>query len=173
MTYTAGNLVNVPIGEFRLGQPPTCLTTVLGSCVAIVLFSRAHHLAAMAHVLLPDSRGSKPDELPAKYADTAMSNLLKALGKVGVGASELEAVVAGGARMFQFGSKVPMLDIGALNAQAVLELLASHSIAVREKDMGGTNGRKVYFDTAKMSWRSEILETSVTSAVSGDSSKKR
>ena len=49
----------------------------------------------------------------------------------------IEAVLAGGARMFELGD----MDIGARNATAVKEGLARSGVTLRATDTGGSRGR--------------------------------
>jgi chemotaxis protein CheD len=135
--------VSVPIGRWAVASAPTTIRTLLGSCLGVVLSVRRAKIGGLAHVVLPDSRGST--DHPGKYADTAIPALIVDLERL---AGEpirgrLTAKLLGGARMFQNDS----LDIGRLNAEAVEKILARLGITVLARDLGGDAGRRLTFDT--------------------------
>jgi chemotaxis protein CheD len=93
----------------------------------------------LAHIVLPSSTGANG---PApKFADTAVPEMIEQMCAAGARRDRLEAVYAGGARMFQVGAG--SLDIGARNGEAVQEELAQVRIPVRATAIGGTRGRTV------------------------------
>src|SRR5205085_2402892 len=82
----------------------------LGSCIGLALVDRSSGVAGLAHVVLPESRGD--DQTPGKFGDLAVPELIAQLRRAGASDRRLEAVLAGGARMFEMGGE---LDIGARN----------------------------------------------------------
>ena len=66
-----------------------------------------------------------------------MPALIDRVVSAGASQSRLEAVLAGGARMFELGD----LDIGARNAEAVRAGLAASGLSVRAAETGGNRGR--------------------------------
>lgn len=133
----------VGMGQLRLAQAPERLVAVLGSCVAVCLHHPRLRVAAMAHVVLPDSDGHTGG--PGKFADTSVAALLKELEKTTGTRAGYVAKLAGGASMF--GAAGP-LQIGAANATAVKAALAAAQIKVVAEDLGGEHGRRVEFDPA-------------------------
>jgi chemotaxis protein CheD len=109
----------------------------LGSCIGLTLLDRARGVAGMAHVVLPESRDGATE--PGKFADLAVPELVARLRRAGATGS-LEAVLAGGARMFELGSE---LDIGARNEAAVRSALSRERISVVAAATGGNRGRTV------------------------------
>ena len=109
----------------------------LGSCIGLTLLDRSKGVAGMAHVVLPESRDGATE--PGKVADLAVPELVARLRGAGATGS-LEAVLAGGARMFELGSE---LDIGARNEAAVRTALSRARIAVVAAATGGNRGRTV------------------------------
>jgi chemotaxis protein CheD len=107
----------------------------LGSCIGLALIDRLSGVAGMAHVVLPESNGSDPE--PGKFADLAVPALIGQMQKAGAGLRRLEAVLAGGARMFELGE----MDIGARNTAAVKAGLARAGLTVRAAETGGNRGR--------------------------------
>lgn len=135
--------LTVPIGRWAAAAAPGLVRTLLGSCVAVVLYDRAAKVGGLAHVVLPDSRG-RGDE-PGKYADTAVPALVADLGRLRgrPGPSRLLATLVGGARMFKHNSAA---DIGGQNAEAAGRVLERLGIRVVARDLGGETGRHVTLD---------------------------
>jgi chemotaxis protein CheD len=107
----------------------------LGSCIGLALIDRSSGVAGMAHIVLPESNGS--DKEPGKFADTALPAMLAQLQTAGAVTRRLDAVLAGGARMFELGE----MDIGARNAEAVKAGLARAGLKIRAAETGGNRGR--------------------------------
>jgi chemotaxis protein CheD len=107
----------------------------LGSCIGLALIDRLSGVAGMAHIVLPESSGS--DTEPGKFADLAVPALIAQMENAGAVTRRLDAVLAGGARMFELGE----MDIGARNASAVKAGLSRAGLPVRAAETGGNRGR--------------------------------
>jgi chemotaxis protein CheD len=112
----------------------------LGSCIGLALVDRAKGVAALAHVMLPESSQPDPPQ-PNKFADLAVPALIDMIIAKGASRIRLEACLVGGAAMFQFGGSGQ--DIGQRNGQAVTKLLGEHRIPVRATATGGSKGRTI------------------------------
>jgi chemotaxis protein CheD len=135
--------VTVGMGQAVFATEPSRLTTILGSCVAVTLYSPRRRLGMLSHIVLPKARNGSDN--PAKYADTAIPHMLSALRCEGVGPRELTAKIVGGACMFGDGQ---FSRIGDNNVQAAVQALEDVGIAVAARDSGGNSGRRVCFDLA-------------------------
>jgi chemotaxis protein CheD len=113
----------------------------LGSCIGLTLIDRGKTVAALAHVMLPDSTAAD-DATPGKYADRAVPALIAAAEEAGARRARLEAVIVGGAQMFKLGSGSG-LDVGARNTAAVRAALDAARIPLRAEQTGGGRGRTV------------------------------
>jgi chemotaxis protein CheD len=107
----------------------------LGSCIGLALVDRRAGVAGLAHIVLPASSGS--DRQAGKFADLAVPELISQMCRAGAARDRLEAVLAGGARMFELGE----MDIGARNEAAVREGLTAAGLAIRAAETGGSRGR--------------------------------
>jgi chemotaxis protein CheD len=129
----------------------------LGSCIGLVMIDERGPVAAMAHVVLPESSGGAA--AAGKFADTAIPQLIREVTSIGATRSRLSAVLVGGAQMF---ATAGTLDIGNRNEQAVREGLEAHGIPVRAAATGGNTGRtmRVYLErctiTCKEAGRDEV-----------------
>jgi chemotaxis protein CheD len=99
----------------------------------------------MAHIMLPQAHICPKEDLPAKFADTAVPALVKAIKRVSP-FPVLSAKIAGGANMFP-NIRSQSMAIGAKNIEAVKVSLSSHNIPLKGEDVGGIQGRKVTFNT--------------------------
>ncbi|MFG6148890.1 chemotaxis protein CheD [Halobacillus sp. B23F22_1] len=150
MISKAGTLVKVGIADMKLASGTDLLkTSGLGSCIGIVLFDSLHSMAGMVHIMLPSSKSAKNQyENPAKFADTGIELVYKALIKKGAFPDRIKAKIAGGAQMFQFNSTSEFMRIGPRNILAVKEKLNDLNIWIDAEDVGGKSGRTIEFDTS-------------------------
>lgn len=141
-------IVKVGIADLKIVKAPQLIrTSGLGSCVGVVVFDPFQKIAGLAHVMLPDSSLAKSKTFNvAKYADTAVRELVSAVVKQGARKSGLKAKIAGGAQMFQFSSGNEMMRIGPRNVEAVKKQLADLHIKLLGEDVGGNSGRTIEFD---------------------------
>jgi chemotaxis protein CheD len=135
--------ITVGMGQAVFATEPSRLTTILGSCVAVSLYSTRRRSGMLSHIVLPKSRNAV--ENPAKYADTAIPHMLSALRCEGVTPKELIAKVVGGACMFGDNQ---LSKIGDSNIQAAIQALEDAGINIVARDGGGNSGRRVSFDLA-------------------------
>jgi chemotaxis protein CheD len=132
----------VRMGEASASRTPGDLLACigLGSCIGLTLVDRAKGVAALAHVMLPESNQPDPPQ-PHKFADLAVPALIDMAIAAGASRTRLEAVLVGGAAMFQFGGSGQ--DIGQRNAQAITRLVEAARIPIRATETGGNKGRTI------------------------------
>ncbi|MGI5850878.1 MAG: chemotaxis protein CheD [Clostridiales bacterium] len=131
-------------------SPGILITLGLGSCVGIALYDGQVKIAGLAHIMLPYSNLIKNNENKAKFADTAILQLVEDMIALGAKKERLRAKLAGGAQMFTFNDRDSnLLKIGERNVIASLETLSKLNIPVVAQDTGGNYGRTVelYADT--------------------------
>jgi chemotaxis protein CheD len=133
----------VGMGELAATADASDVLTALGlgSCVGIALVDPRGHAAGLAHVMFPQARQVHVAQ-PGRYADTAVRALLAALARLGSPRSRICAVLAGGARMFDFQG-ASSTDIGATNLVATHEALAIAGIPIYASATGGSSGRSI------------------------------
>ncbi|MFC4320158.1 chemotaxis protein CheD [Litchfieldia salsa] len=141
-------IIKVGIADMSvIKAPQTIRTSGLGSCVGVVIYDPGQEVAGLAHVMLPDSTLAKTGTLNlAKYADTAIQELIKMIVKSGGRSHALKAKMAGGAQMFPNLSGNDMMRIGPRNVEAVMNELRKFKISVLSSDVGGNQGRTIEFD---------------------------
>lgn len=142
------NLIKVGMADLNVAHMTGVLkTTGLGSCVGVTLYDARVKVAGMAHVMLPSSdiaREGKPNI--AKYADSAIPELLRLMQALGAEVRRMEAKMAGGAQMFSFGVQSDTMRIGPRNVESCKEVLNHYRIPIKAEDTGANYGRTIEFD---------------------------
>ena len=129
-------------GEYFVSDQGMLLVTVLGSCVAACIRDTEARVGGMNHFMLPDDGGRDTVGASARYGTYAMEVLINHLLKSGARRSRLEAKgFGGGAVMASLSSS----NVGARNAEFVLDYLKTEKIPVVAKDLLDSYPRKVYY----------------------------
>jgi len=144
-------VILIGIADMNVTKSPDVLTTLgLGSCVGVVLYDRLRQIGGLAHIMLPLSNGAI-DQNRAKFADTAIIDLINRMGQAGAQRAGLIAKIAGGAHMFG-GSNSNVLKVGERNVAACIQVLDHLRIPIQAQDTGGSHGRTIelYTDTGAL-----------------------
>ncbi len=138
----------IGIAEIKSGNGGTAFTCEgLGSSIAICMLDPVAEVSVMSHVMLPASLAGRSGDHPAKYANTAIPEMLRVLVERGGAVSDTSVAYAGGAQVLRIGNgDTNRIDIGARNAAAVAEALASAGFRTVAADVGGSCGRTVVFE---------------------------
>ncbi|MHA6484376.1 chemotaxis protein CheD [Paenibacillus sp. strain BS8-2] len=156
---TEQTMVKVGMADLNVveGGISVLKTTGLGSCVGLTLYDATTKVAGMAHVMLPSSDIAREAQINlAKYADTAIPEMLSRMKALGAKIERLEAKMAGGAQMFAFAGQSDTLRIGPRNVESCIIMLDRLRIPIKSQDTGGNYGRTIEFDSSngKLSVRS-------------------
>lgn len=138
------NVIKVGMADLKASNHPAMLTTLgLGSCVGIAIYDPIRKVAGLAHVMLPSSLQVRNNTNIAKFADTAVDQLILDMIKLGARRESLIAKLAGGAQMFSFSEASDMMKIGYRNVISSKEKLDSMRIPIIAEDTGGNYGRTI------------------------------
>lgn len=142
------NFIKVGMAELNVTHLTGVLkTTGLGSCVGLTLFDSRAKVAGMAHVMLPSSDIAREGTMNiAKYADTAIPEMISRMVKLGASIPRMVAKMAGGAQMFAIAGNNDTMRIGPRNVEICKEMLKKHSISLLAEDTGANYGRTIEFD---------------------------
>lgn len=139
-------VIKVGMADLKVTGPPEVLSTLgLGSCIGICLYDPITKVSGLAHIMLPNSQTIRNNSNRAKFADTAIDDMIDEMIKKGANKRRLVGKIAGGAQMFSFSSKNDMMKIGARNADAVRSILKDLGIPIKADDTGGNFGRTIEF----------------------------
>ncbi len=126
-------------GSLWAGEQPAVVTTVLGSCVSVCLWS--DDIAGINHFILPRG-GTSPS---ARYGNHALPMLLQRVVELGADATKLFAAIFGGSSVL--GGAHHEQSLGMRNVIEAREFLERYDIPVIRADVGGSEGRKLTFRT--------------------------
>lgn len=131
-------------GEYYYTGKNMLIVTVLGSCVSACIRDRITGLGGMNHFMLPDGGGDagSPVSASMRYGTFAMEILINDLLKAGARRENLEAKVFGGGAVLR---GFTAMNVGARNADFVMQFLKTERIPVLAEDLNDIHPRKVYF----------------------------
>lgn len=137
-----GEIIRVSIGEANVGKAGEKLFTVVGSCVAVMLYDKVEKIGGMIHIMLGYSKGNQ-DNI-CKYADTGIPFLINMMIKKGAGRHRLMgAKISGGAELLM---KSDTHNVSKGNVEAVKKILTEQQIKIIKSDCGASHGRRITFD---------------------------
>jgi len=130
-------------GELYLGEQPTVVTTVLGSCVSLIFFHPPRRLGAICHAVLPIN---KDQENSFRFVDSAFYWMLQQFQSRDIVFSQIQVKLFGGADVLECikGDSRPV-TVGQQNIRQTLEMIKANGLQVQVSDLGGTVGRKLFF----------------------------
>jgi len=141
------NEIHVGMAAWEVTQAPALLISLgLGSCVAITLYDQYAKIGGLAHIMLPDIETARNKSNRAKFANTAIPDMLKRMEDLGAKRKLIKAKIMGGAHMFGFTKLYMVFDVGKRNIEKVTEVLEELHIKIIAEDIGGTYGRSIFFD---------------------------
>ena len=136
--------IKIGMADYKTTNKPNLLITLgLGSCIGITLHDKVNKVAGLAHIMLPSSLEIKNNSNKAKFADTAIDEMIKEMILLGANKRNLVAKLAGGAQMFNFATQNDVLRVGYRNAEACKKKLKEENIRVISEDTGGNFGRTI------------------------------
>jgi len=134
-------------GEWFFGGAETVVSTLLGSCVAIILWHPELKIGGMCHYLLA-SRGKHPGRgLSGRYGDEAMLLLLQQVLASERELREFRVKLIGAATTLlpQEGERSSN-DVATRNAAMARLLARQLGLLVQVEELGGNKPRMVVFD---------------------------
>ncbi|GAO35160.1 chemotaxis protein CheD [Sulfuricella sp. T08] len=131
-------------GEYYATTRDMLVVTVLGSCVSACLRDKTSGIGGMNHFMLPhsDNDPQNPISVSARYGTYAMEMLINHLIKLGAKRNNFEAKVFGGGNVLR---GFTVANVGARNADFVLDFLHTEKIKIVAEDLLDIYPRKVYY----------------------------
>lgn len=132
-------------GEYFVSDEPMVVYTVLGSCVSACIRDPIEKIGGMNHFMLPQPNGDGQHDSwgeSARYGSYAMELLINEILKRGGRKERLEVKIFGGGKIYDGNN-----DIGAGNANWVLDYLQREGLPPVTVNIGDVFPRKVYFFT--------------------------
>jgi len=144
--------VYLTTGQLHISKSPTLVQTVLGSCVAVTMFHPVLKVGAICHALLPECTdrelcGSKCVH-GFKFIDCAITCMAGQFNKYGSKHDDIEIKLFGGADMLQLKhNNSTAIAVGKQNIRTALQTIKTEGLRLLLSDVGGTQGRKILFNT--------------------------
>jgi chemotaxis receptor (MCP) glutamine deamidase CheD len=132
-------------GEYHVTKKQISIDTLLGSCVSVCLYNSKNGFAAMNHFLLDRPTDEQTTDI-GRYGKTSTDQIISTLMSVDDNPFNYRAQIFGGAAVVD--ALIDSRNIGGRNMLVAQEVLDSYRIRVIKKDVGGTRGRRIKFDTA-------------------------
>jgi chemotaxis protein CheD len=143
--YSLKPLHSIHPGEWYFGADYERIHTVLGSCVALVIWHPKFKIGGLCHYLLASS--TKVNSLSSsncRYAEHALAQMKKSMLSVAP-MEEFQISIFGGGDMFSFESP---RSIGMDNIAYARQWLVREKIKLHQSDVGGSISRSVVLLTA-------------------------
>lgn len=129
-------------GEVLVSRNPVLVTTVLGSCVAVTMFSAQQGVGSICHAMLAGNSGGSGDLL---YVEPAVRYIYEKMVKYGA-VGDMVVKLFGGAQVLDINNyPLTKLTVGEQNVAQAEEVLKSLKLTVAKTDVGGVRGRKLFF----------------------------
>lgn len=132
-------------GQVVVCDTPTAVTTILGSCVSVLLYDERRGVGGVNHFLLPHWAGTGVDN--ARFGAAAMRQLVDGVRALGGRRADLRAKVFGGACVLEAFGRTDGEHLGDRNVRVALDALRAEGIPVLAQDTGGRRGRRLQFTT--------------------------
>ncbi|MCF7719720.1 chemoreceptor glutamine deamidase CheD [Aeromonas jandaei] len=133
-------------GEIFFGKEDVHIKTFLGSCVAITLWHPEQKQGGMCHYMLP-TRGAPTTELDGRYADEAITLLLKAIAQYPAPIHEYEVKLFGGGNMFDAPEYIQSdNNVATRNIQAAWQLTKHLGLDIKAHHLGHYGHRSLIFE---------------------------
>ncbi|MBF0313410.1 MAG: hypothetical protein HQK50_14385 [Oligoflexia bacterium] len=132
-------------GEIHFAKEPTCIRTIIGSCVAVCLYDKKNHWGGLCHYALPE-RGplGMSTSNDNNYGNLAIPNLIREFKRSGSNKNDLIAKVLGGGEVLNdLDHNKNMMNFAEKNISTAFKLLKQFDIPVTGKSVGGKLGRNI------------------------------
>ncbi|MFO8031658.1 MAG: chemotaxis protein CheD [Desulfohalobiaceae bacterium] len=138
-------------GEYFVSNgTPVVVTTVLGSCVSVIMYCPRLGLGGINHAVLPGKEylSSSCSREQGCFVRESIECVLQDLERMQISRDELQVKVFGGAQMYGTGLQMcweQNNSVGKRNVQATLQVLQELGLRVMVTEVGGNQGRKLIF----------------------------
>lgn len=145
-------IIYLKAGEMHYAEKPSLVITVLGSCLSVTMHDRRTGAGGICHGLLPACEGRTfcPPRCREgfRYVDCSIKQMLRLFEKAGSHRRDVEVKCFGGADMFSRKIvKKGIVSVGRQNIRTAEETLTREGFTIVKQDVGGLEGRKVFFYT--------------------------
>ncbi len=165
-------MIYLKAAEIYFSEEPASVLTVLGSCLAVTMFHQHLGIGAICHGLLPQcakrTACSEPCMDEARYVECSIERMVKRFTRIGALLREIEVKIFGGADMFAArpDSDGPV-PVGKQNIATAMRITKEKGLRIVSLDVGGVQGRKIFFNTRSGEVLLKRLQPSIILADNG------
>ncbi|WP_052263267.1 chemotaxis protein CheD [Geobacter pickeringii] len=150
--FKGRKVARIAPGEYFVTAGDVVISTLLGSCVAACLYDPEAGVAGMNHFMLSNRRYARDMHFSiteaGRYGIHSMELLVNSLIRHGARRERLRAKAFGGASILTNSREVGNFScVGSVNSDFIREFLRTEGIPLVSADLGGDQGRVIYFDT--------------------------
>ena len=137
------SMVTLTPGERIVTNRDVVVSTLLGSCVSVILFDSVFGIGGLNHFLVPRVPESRPvtEQEAGRYGETALPRLLDEMRYRG--ARHFRAKIIGGG--CPGGDGCGPYEVASMNVDFARRFLAMEGIAADASDVGGPWSRRILF----------------------------
>lgn len=136
-------------GDFFFGRGHGVVTTILGSCVSLILWHSPSKLLAVSHIMLPTrvtslapiNKRAQYAKPCSRFADELFHIFEQQAKRYGLPLPAFSASLIGGGDMFPVAPG--QVTIGQKNLNAVEQLALEHQLKIDSRDTGGSLYRRL------------------------------
>jgi len=146
------NAVYLKPGEWYFGKNSVLVKTVLGSCVTVTMLHPGSGFAAICHAIMPlcteNGVCNSHCENSAKYVDCIVRRMAELFSHKNIKARNIQVKLFGGAdTLSSVGRFIVPESVGTLNLREAMRSIEEVGLRVSTRDVGGTEGRRLFFNT--------------------------
>ena len=134
MTYISRNKTILFVGIAQIitsNQPDVMLSSPgLGSCVGLGFYDPVVKCASLVHIVLPYNTREKYNDLPGRYVDTAIPEMLSQMEEYGSKKHNLIIKAAGGSQVLVDKDADYNFKIGQRNFDAINNVLGQYNLSL-------------------------------------------
>jgi len=149
MRRNEGKVQNIYLkpGEIFIAKSPSCVSTVLGSCVSVTMFDRRKEMGGICHAVLPRKTDDNQKN-SFQYVDYSLERMAESFIAFKTKCRDVEIKLFGGSDMFEAGGSGSGISmVGKQNIAEALRFIEKNHFRLVASDTGGLLGRKIIFHT--------------------------
>ena len=152
--------VYVNIGQVKTDTPPAEIITVLGSCVAVLIYDPVNQVAGLVHIAEHEGDEKAIALEPGRYANSGIRLLIQSVLSAGGKRNNFVCIISGGNYTTSCRECVLMTtDVSRLNRDAVRRTLTEEGLSFTENKFGADGAASLVFDVESHELRVTIQET--------------
>jgi len=135
-----------------MSTSPEKVTTVLGSCISVIMYDTEKQISMMSHNIMPSCGKSSACNGDCsnvyKYVGCSLKQMLKVVDSVKIPRSNIIVKLFGGSELMNSGHNgESMISIGSRNIEAAKKIIEKEELRLVAQDLGGVSSRKIIFVT--------------------------